>query len=107
MKDWIQLITAENPVEAGFLRGLLESAGIEVQLRNMELWGVAVEIYYAEGARPSIWVRPHDRQRATEVLARRHEPVQASPWNCPGCGERLEGQFTGCWNCGTTDGVQK
>ncbi len=107
MNDWTQLLTAEHPVEAGFLRGLLESAGIEVQLRNMELWGVAVEIYYAEGARPSIWVRAADRSRAEQVLENRHRSSKENSWECPGCGERLEGQFTSCWNCGTRAAVSE
>ncbi|WP_376692496.1 putative signal transducing protein [Wenzhouxiangella sp. EGI_FJ10409] len=100
MTDWIQLTTADDPIEAGFLHGLLESAGIEVQLRGMELWGVAVEIYYSEGARPSLWVRRRDVQSARRVLARRDEAGDGLPWTCPDCGERLEGQFTTCWQCG-------
>jgi hypothetical protein len=26
------------------------------------------------------------------------------PWVCSGCGERLEGQFGGCWKCGRERG---
>jgi len=94
------LITADDPIEAGFLRGLLESAGIEVQLRSMELWTAAVEIYYSEGARPSVWVHKRDLGRARQVLERRNQPGERPPWTCTRCGERLEGQFTSCWQCG-------
>lgn len=100
LSDWTKLITADDPIEAGFLRGLLESAGLEVQLRSMELWTAAVEIYYSEGARPSIWVHERDVAAAREVLARRDRAGQSVPWTCPGCGEGLEGQFTTCWRCG-------
>lgn len=106
MSDWIQLITADDPIEAGFLRGLLEAAGIEVQLRSMELWGVAVEIYYSEGARPSLWVHARDRERAREVLARQNDARKDSSWICAACGERLEGQFTSCWQCGGARGAK-
>ena len=102
VNDWIQLVTAENPVEAGFLRGLLEAAGIPVQLRSMELWTAAVEIYYSDGARPSVWVRESDLERAREVLAERRG--EGPSWGCPGCGERLEAQFTSCWRCGQPRG---
>jgi DNA-directed RNA polymerase subunit RPC12/RpoP len=23
------------------------------------------------------------------------------PWQCQGCGEKIEAQFTQCWKCGT------
>lgn len=105
MTDWIQLTTADDPIEAGFLRGLLESAGIEVQLRSMELWGVAVEIYYSEGARPSLWVRKRDLDAARRVLEHRDEAGESPSWACPNCGERLEGQFTTCWQCGQARGA--
>jgi len=99
LEKWVKLVTADHPVEAGFVRGLLEALDIEVQLRSMELWTAAVEIYTAEGARPSVWVRPADLERARAVLEK--SPADAgSPWHCPRCGEALEGQFTACWQCG-------
>jgi len=104
LSDWIQLTTADDPIEAGFLRGLLDSAGIEVQLRSMELWTAAVEIYYSEGARPSIWVRKRELEAARQVLTRRHEAGGGERWTCPNCGERLEAQFTDCWQCGHSPG---
>lgn len=107
MSDWTRLITADDPIEAGFLRGLLESAGIEVQLRSMELWTAAVEIYYSEGARPSVWVHARDLERARQVVERRDEPGDSPSWTCSGCGERLEGQFTSCWQCGRARGAQE
>jgi hypothetical protein len=104
VSDWTKLITADDPIEAGFLRGLLESAGLEVQVRSMELWTAAVEIYYSDGARPSIWVHERDLDRAREVLSRRDEAGDGSPWTCARCGECLEGQFTTCWQCGHARG---
>ncbi|WP_376696250.1 putative signal transducing protein [Wenzhouxiangella sp. EGI_FJ10305] len=105
MSDWTKLITADDPIEAGFLRGLLESAGIEVQVRSMELWTAAVEIYYSEGARPSIWVRNQDLEGAKRTLERRDNPDHGEPWTCRVCGERLEAQFTTCWQCGHAHGA--
>lgn len=100
MKDWIKLITAENPVEAGFLSGLLESEGIDTRLRNMELWTAAVEIYFAAGARPSVWVRECEANQARRVLDQRDRSNSGSGWTCRRCGEELDGQFTTCWHCG-------
>ena len=28
--------------------------------------------------------------------------IVADPWTCPDCGERIEPQFTECWNCGAS-----
>lgn len=99
VKDWICLHTADNPAEIGYVRGLLEAEGISTRARSMDLWAAAVEIYFAEGARPSVWVRVEDRARAADVLARADRRGTSADWTCPNCGERLEGQFTSCWNC--------
>lgn len=104
MKDWVKLHTADNPVEVGFVRGLLEAEGIETRARSMELWTVAVEIYFAEGARPSVWVRRRELERARAILAERDRSDPARSWTCSGCGEKLEGQFTACWRCGAPRG---
>ncbi len=108
MKDWTRVFTADNPVEIGFVRGLLEAEGIETRVRSMELWTAAVEIYFAEGARPSVWVREHERERAETIIRERDRSGKAGrSWRCPGCGERLEGQFTACWRCGSPRGADE
>jgi hypothetical protein len=33
-----------------------------------------------------------------QMFSRRPERPE---WSCPDCGEKLEGQFTHCWNCGS------
>ncbi len=97
---WVKLRTADNPVEAGFVRGLLEAAGIPVQVRSMELWTAAVEIYFAEGARPSVWVPEAHLERAEQVLDEQASVRHWPDWSCRRCGTRMEGQFTACWRCG-------
>lgn len=101
MSDWTRIFTADNPVEAGFVRGLLESGGVATQVRNMELWTAAVEIYFAAGARPSVWVRNDQFEQARRILDEHERPITGKTWSCPGCGERLEAQFTTCWRCDT------
>ncbi|MFW5815328.1 MAG: DUF2007 domain-containing protein [Wenzhouxiangella sp.] len=99
MSKWVRVHTADNPPEAVFIRGLLEAEGIPVQLKSMELWTAAVEIYFAEGARPSVWVPRKALADAERVLAQRDRSGRGRAWNCA-CGERLEAQFTSCWRCG-------
>ena len=99
MSKWVRVYTADNPPEAVFIRGLLEAEGIPVRLKSMELWTAAVEIYFAEGARPSVWVPANAQATAERVLAQRDRSGVGRPWTCV-CGERLDSQFTVCWRCG-------
>ncbi len=99
VSKWVRVHTADNPPEAVFIRGLLEAEGIPVRLQSMELWTAAVEIYFAEGARPSVWVPRTALAEAERVLAQRDRSGRGRAWNCD-CGERLEAQFTTCWRCG-------
>ncbi len=99
VSKWVCVHTADNPPEAVFIRGLLESEGIPVQLKSMDLWAAAVEIYFAEGARPSVWVPGPARAAAERVLAQRDRSGLGSPWHCR-CGQTLDHQFTACWCCG-------
>jgi hypothetical protein len=101
VKGWSRVHTADNPAEVGFVRGLLEAEGIETHVRSMDLWAAAVEIYFAEGARPSVWVREQELDRARQVLAGADQRGQSRGWVCRRCGEGLDGQFTACWSCGT------
>lgn len=98
---WEKIHTADNPVQAGLVRGLLESHGLTVQLRGMDLWAAGVEIYYAEGARPSVWVPAIQAEEARRVLTETPEDFGGRDWDCDHCGTRLESQFTACWHCGT------
>ena len=99
VSKWVRVHTADNPPEAVFIRGLLEAEGIPVRLKSMELWTAAVEIYFAEGARPSVWVPRQALTEAQRVLAQRDRRGVGRPWHCA-CGEHLEAQFTTCWRCG-------
>jgi len=81
------------------VRGLLEAERIATQVQRMDLWAAAVEIYFADGARPSIWVRERDAGRARAILRGADRRGLAPDWQCPQCQETLEGQFTACWRC--------
>jgi hypothetical protein len=99
------LYTADHPVEVGFVRGLLEAEGLETRTQGMDLWAAAVEIYFAEGARPSVWVRNRDVARARDILDGADRRDRGEPWTCPDCKERIEGQFSACWRCAASTGV--
>jgi hypothetical protein len=93
--------TAPSLVEIAHLRNILATEGIGCQIRNDQLAGVMGEIPFLE-CWPELWVqRPGDALRARGLIDIALQPSAAvEPWACPGCGERIEGQFAMCWNCG-------
>ncbi len=97
---------AESPLHAGLAKITLEAAGLTVQLRQMELWAVAVEVLYSEGAAPSVWVPESQAQQARELLREHQEKLHSqaldsdSDWFCRHCEERNGSNFESCWQCG-------
>jgi hypothetical protein len=96
---------AENPISAQMVVDLLRAEGIAAKVQGEHLFAVrgALPVSY-----PTVWVLDEDDyDRARElVLAYEQEAAQArypaaEPWTCPQCGERIEGQFGLCWQCGT------
>jgi hypothetical protein len=44
--------------------------------------------------------QPGEALRARGLIDEALQPVEAAePWQCPGCGERIEAQFSQCWRC--------
>lgn len=90
-----------TPMDAHAVRGFLESNGVEAVVRGEFLAGGVGELPADVCA---VWVvddAAYDRaQRLLRDFLRGFHHAGPS-WVCPGCGERLEGQFTHCWSCGT------
>jgi hypothetical protein len=95
--------TAESVIEIAHLRNLLETAGIACVVLNDRLGSVVGEIPFVE-CWPELWVsRPGDALRARGLIDEALRPSVADvPWECPGCGERIEPQFAQCWQCAAT-----
>ena len=98
-----QIHTAKHALEAHVIKGFLESHGIEAVVRGEYLtsgWGeLPVDLC-------SVWITDDTQfEQADRLLIAflkgtlAGEPG-AQDWQCPGCNELLEGQFTVCWNCG-------
>jgi len=95
------LVTADNLLTATLWQRVLESAGIRCELRNRFLGG-AVGDLPADQVAPQLWlVDAGDEDQARALLAELGEANTLPPWNCPHCGERIEGQFFQCWACET------
>jgi hypothetical protein len=96
--------TAKHAMEAHVIKGFLESHGIEAVVRGEYLtsgWGeLPVDLC-------SVWITDDaqfdqaDRLLIAFLKGTLAGEPGAKSWQCPECGEFLEGQFTTCWNCGT------
>ena len=86
----------------GVVRSALDDAGISYEVQN-ETIPYPGAIFW-----PEVWVvEDSDFARACEVrdAVAKLPSAPASAWTCPSCGERLEGQFGSCWNCGVNRNV--
>lgn len=97
-----RLYASHNTLLLEQLRAALDQAGIDTLVRNMNRTGQAAGELPPIICWPEIWLRdPADLAAAVvirdQVLAEFENP--GADWTCPDCGERLEGQFGGCWRC--------
>ena len=88
--------------EIHHLKNLLETAGIRCSIRNESLSTLAGEVPFVECAMQLILETESDRERALDVVREMlaPRPPAGTPWQCARCRERIEPQFTACWNCG-------
>lgn len=94
-----RLTTAPNLAIATLWADLLGQAGIAATVQRIYSSSIAGELP-PDQAQPEVWVSDDERlEQARALLAELRHPVQRS-WRCPGCGERVEGPFDECWNCG-------
>ena len=96
--------SAESILEVAHLRNLLEHEGIECFVLNERLAGALDEIPYIE-CWPELWVREDGQERhARRLIGQALAPRSGGePWTCERCGERIEPQFSDCWNCAAVD----
>jgi len=98
----IRVFIAQHPAEAHFFKCVLDTAGIESEIRHESLFGASGGVPVNE-ARPELWVLDDARAAEAAALLRQQGPpgLEASRlWRCASCGELVEPQFTACWKCG-------
>jgi hypothetical protein len=87
-----------GPADAWLTRDQLAAEGIASQVRD-HLSSGRGELPIPESW-PTVWVSEQDAERAREVLHRDATlRLVRAPWTCR-CGERNEGSFEWCWDCG-------
>jgi len=104
-----KVFVAKHPAEAHLVRGLLESGGVQAIVRGESLFGARGEAPVTFDTLPSVWVLDDEQTAAAMDILRDHraagESGAGTPWTCRLCGERVEPQFTACWQCGTERGA--
>lgn len=95
------LYSSLNLLEIHHLKNLLEAEGIRCHIKNELLSRLAGEIPFTECAAQLWLLDERDLERARRVVTDFGRGAVAKPsWQCPNCGEALEGQFSACWHCG-------
>jgi len=97
---------ANDPMEAHWLVGVLETHGIAATVQGELLFGTRGETGLGPSSLPEIHVADEHVQRAAELIeeALRGRPTTApaetEKWTCLGCKEEISAQFSACWSCG-------
>lgn len=90
---------AADPVDAQMVRGFLEAQGIHAVVKGEFAWSARGETPVTDDTAPAVWVEEDRLGDARRLIESLHEDA-GEDWQCPRCGERLEGQFNQCWHCG-------
>ena len=101
-----QVFQAHDVTEAHFVKGLLESHGLDALVRGEALAGLFGEVPLTDSW-PSVWIVDEAREQEAREVIKDHDAGSAkhatpvAGWKCPKCGQDLEPQFSNCWACGT------
>jgi hypothetical protein len=63
-----QVFVASNPAEAHIVRGLLESRGIDAEVRGEALWGTRGETPLGPDTLPTVWVEDAQATEAARIV---------------------------------------
>lgn len=102
----LKVYIAQNPTEAHFVKGLLETLNIECCVKGETLFSVRGEIPITIETAPSVWIYDDGNFEEAKNVVKEYETSinTASPegvsWVCKNCGEDHGSQFTSCWKCG-------
>ncbi|MEM6638458.1 MAG: DUF2007 domain-containing protein [Pseudomonadota bacterium] len=89
---------AANLIEGNLIRGLLESSGIEVELRGGALSAAYPGV--AEISDTRVFVTPVNEIRAKKIIEEyESRTAQGKRWTCSHCGEANTAAFETCWQC--------
>ncbi len=100
-----RVYSAEHGLMTEHIKDILQEEGINCMIKNLNLAGALGELPPIE-CWPEVWIlEDEDYDRASSIVEDliKDSDEYRSSWVCQ-CGEKIEGQFTACWNCGTVRG---
>ena len=96
----IKVFSADNIVEVGLMRSLLELNEIPSELRNHHSSSLMGEVPFTN-VWPELWVEQSKADQAQRLIADlKREDVSGPDWVCGGCKEANPANFDICWHCG-------
>ena len=104
-----KVYTTKDPLMIGHLKNVLATFDIKSITKNYELSSAAGELPPIE-CWPELWVVDDHRHAEAEAILRKTlAPLKSvkKSWQCAGCDEEIEGQFSECWKCGRSRGHKK
>lgn len=95
-----------NDVDAEIIKGMLEENGIEVFFVRDDCGGMEPQLQITEGIKILVPYAQSDQAgRIIEGVdlndGKLANQADGGLWECSNCNEKIEPQFTDCWNCGT------
>ena len=102
-----RIYSEPSPVFIYRLKDILEEKGIVTIIRNEFLTGGIGELPPNE-VWPELWVVEKEDRKAAEKIVYdfiQSTKTRSQDWVCTECGERIEGQFNVCWNCGSGNSI--
>ena len=94
-----RLTQAPNIAIATLWADLLCEAGMTASVQRQYL-GAAAGHLPPDQCLPEIWLRHDEHHAAARTLLDQLAAVPQRRWQCPQCGEQIEGGFEQCWACG-------
>jgi hypothetical protein len=93
-----KLAQAPNIAIAALWADVLRHAGIDASVQRYFLGAAAGELP-PDQCLPEVWITNDEQEREARGLLRAMTHAPQRLWVCA-CGERVEGGFEACWQCG-------
>jgi len=94
-----RLTTAPNLAIATLWADLLNQSGVGATVQRAFTSSIAGEIP-PDQALPELWLVDDGQLEAARRLLAEIRSAPDRHWVCRACGERVDGPFEQCWNCG-------
>ena len=96
----IKVFTADNIVEVGLMRSLLEQHDILAELRNHHTSSLMGEVPYTS-IWPELWVDQAHFEQAKKLISElKMQDAEGPDWSCNSCNQLSPANFELCWQCG-------